>query len=208
MKLYVWYLLGSLWSMLQPAHADILHTGRVLSLADPTPVSIPSPTTFITNYNKTLQFRIYQFSVTAIDTGRVRTAYVKAYRGTALLTSFQVKVDGVIAGAEVADLDKNGFPELYIYSTSDGSGSFGRVYAWQFLPERKADIAIPNWRLTANGYMGHDSLWIEQTILCRKFPVYQSGDANAEPSGGFQMVRYQLKPQGTGYVLESIVDSR
>ncbi|MVM40996.1 hypothetical protein GO730_30365 [Spirosoma sp. HMF3257] len=155
-----------------------------------------------THYSKTLQFNIYNFSVTAADSGRVREVIVKATRGELLLTIFRVRVDGAIVGAEVADLDNNRFPELYVYSTSDGSGSFGQVHAWQFLPERKADITLPNWRATPiEGYMGHDSLWVERDILCRKYPIYRSGDSNAEPTGGYQMVRYHLKPAGTGFTL-------
>ncbi|GAB4051633.1 PliI family lysozyme inhibitor of I-type lysozyme [Spirosoma litoris] len=154
------------------------------------------------SYTKTLRFNVYNFNVTAADSGRVRDVIVKAYRGELLLTNFRVRVDGAVVGAEVADLDNNRFPELYVYSTSDGSGSFGRVYAWQFLPERKADIIVPNWRAASvEGYMGHDSLWVERDILCRKYPIYQSGDANAEPSGGYKMVRYRLKPVNTSFAL-------
>ncbi|GAB3950633.1 hypothetical protein GCM10028805_29090 [Spirosoma harenae] len=163
-------------------------------------------------YSKTLQFNVYKFSVTAPDTGRVREAVIKAYRGELLLTNFRVRVDGALTGAEVADLDNNRFPELYLYSTSYGSGSFGKVYAWQFLPERLAAITLKNWQSpAAQGYMGHDSLWVEKSILCRKYPIYQAGDANAEPSGGSRMMRYQLQAIGAGYTLvsdESIVDSR
>lgn len=154
------------------------------------------------HFTKSLRFNVYTFSIMAADSGRVRDLFVKAYRGELLLTSFRVRVDGAVVNAEVADLDSNRFPELYIYSTSVGSGSFGRVYAWQFLPDRKADITLPNWRLQpVTGYMGHDSLWVERDILCRKYPVYRFGDANADPSGGYQMVRYKLQPAGVGYAL-------
>lgn len=153
-------------------------------------------------YSKDLQFNVYKFSVMAADSGAVRDLTVKAYRGELLLTTFRIRVDGAIVGAEVADLDNNRFPELYVYSTSNGSGSFGRVYAWQFLPERKADVTPMNWRLPAtDGYMGHDSLWVERNILCRKYPVYLPGDANAEPSGGIQMKRYRLQQAGASYQL-------
>ncbi|RYF53273.1 MAG: hypothetical protein EOO39_41005 [Cytophagaceae bacterium] len=153
-------------------------------------------------FNKSLRFNVYTFTVTAADTGRVRDMQVKAYRGELLLTNFRVRVEGTVTGAEVADLDSNRFPELYVYSTTSGSGSFGRVYGWQFFPERKADITPTNWRdRMPDGYMGHDSLWVERDILCRKFPVYQPGDANAEPSGGHQMMRYKLRPAGTGFSL-------
>lgn len=153
-------------------------------------------------YDKSLRFNVYTFTVSAADTGTVRELTVKAYRGPQLLTNFRVRVDGAVVGAEVADLDNNRFPEVYVYSTSDGSGSFGRVYAWQFLPERKADIMAASWSLPADsGYMGHDSLWVERDVLCRKYPVYQSGDGNSEPTGGAHLIRYQLKPSGTKFAL-------
>ncbi|GAB2556588.1 hypothetical protein [Spirosoma aerophilum] len=161
------------------------------------PAAIANP-----QFNKSLRFNVYTFTVVAVDTGRVREAHIKAYRGELLLTNFRIRVDGAVTGAEVADLDNNRFPELYVYSTSDGSGSFGRVYAWQFLPERKADIKLANWQSpVGKGYMGHDSLWVERSILCRKFPVYEAGDANAQPSGGYQMMRYRLRPAGASYLL-------
>lgn len=154
-------------------------------------------------YGKELQFNIYTFTVTAPDSGLMREAVIKAYRGELLLTNFRVRVDGAVVGAEVADLDGNRFPELYVYSTSAGSGSLGRVYAWQFMPERKASIALPNWQQDPEaGYMGHDSLWVERDILCRKYPIYRPGDANAEASGGYRMVRYRLTPAGNNYALE------
>ncbi|WP_020605009.1 hypothetical protein [Spirosoma spitsbergense] len=154
-------------------------------------------------YDRELQFNIYRFLVSAPDSGRVRTVTIKAYRGELLLTKFTVRVDGAVSGTDVADLDGNRFPELYLFSTSDGSGSFGRVYAWQFMPERKADISLPrNWLPEpVQGYMGHDSLWVENNLLCRRYPIYQAGDANATSSGGYRLMRYQLKPAGTGYAL-------
>ncbi|AQG80336.1 hypothetical protein [Spirosoma montaniterrae] len=153
-------------------------------------------------FSKSLRYNIYSFTLTSPDTGKAHVLTVRAYRGQLLLTTFQTRVEGPIVGADVADLDGNRFPEVYAYSQSTGSGSFGRVYAWQFLPERKADIALPNWRLPDDvGYMGHDSLWVEQDILCRRYPVYRSGDVNAEPTGGNTMKRYRLRQAGTGYAL-------
>lgn len=171
------------------------------SVLQPVVAELPAATA-VPQFSKSLRFNVYTFTVAAADSGRVREAHIKAYRGELLLTNFRVRIDGTVTGAEVADLDNNRFPELYIYSTSDGSGSFGRVYGWQFLPERKADIKLANWQNpVAKGYMGHDSLWVERSILCRKFPVYEPGDANAEPSGGYQMMRYRLRPAGEAYLL-------
>jgi len=153
-------------------------------------------------YHRTLQFNVYTFTVESPDTGAIRVVAISAYRGQLLLTKFQVRVDGVIQNAAVADLDANRFPEVYLFSRSSGSGSFGRVYGWQFLPERKADVTAVNWQLPGEtGYMGHDSLWVDRQVLCRQFPRYQPGDANAQPTGGEQMIRYHLQPAGQGYAL-------
>jgi hypothetical protein len=39
-------------------------------------------------------------------------------------------IDGTVAGAEVADLNVDGSPELYVYVTSAGSGSYGSLVAY------------------------------------------------------------------------------
>lgn len=155
-----------------------------------------------TRFVQTLRYNIYTFVVSAPDSGAGRELAVKAYRGQLLLTNFRIGVEGNVVGAEVADLDKNRFPELYVYSRSRGSGSYGRVSGWQFLPERKADVVLVNWRLPAtSGYMGHDSLWIERDILCRKYPVFSTDSGNAEPTGTSRMVRYRLRSVGPGFAL-------
>ncbi len=184
----------SMWASINWLPAGFIVTGTEVP-------SLPSVKTVV-RYNKSLRFNVYTFTVAATDSGAIRDLTVKAYRGELLLTNFQTRVDGSVVGAEVADLDNNRFPELYVYTTSDGSGSFGRVYAWQFLPERKADVVLPNWQFgMADGYMGHDSLWVERSILCRKYPIYRPGDANANPTGGTRMVRYQLRSVGQGFAL-------
>lgn len=155
-----------------------------------------------------LHYNVYTFSVSAARQEGISDLIVRAYRGNLLLTRFQVPVDGAVVGANVADLDNNRFPELYVYSRSDGSGSFGNVYAWQFLPRQKADINRVNWFALPEGYRGHDSLWVERGVLCRRYPVYQSSDPNFQPSGGIRTVYYQLQPAGAGYALVRSTDSK
>lgn len=170
----------------------------VLSLLRP---SLPEQSPIV--FSKQLTFNIYNFQITTLDTGTSSEVAIQARRGSLLLTAFRLPIDGIVVGADVADLDSNRFPEIYIYLRSTGTGSFGRVVGWQFLPDRRVDILPTEWPMPAvSGYMGHDSLWTESYILCRKFPVYASGDANAYPTGGVQMVRYRLKPAGQVYVLE------
>lgn len=189
-------LMSALW--LLPAGSNrSTRTNSTLIVIPPV-----SPTINRAPYAKSLRFNVYTFTVSAVDSGAVRELTVKAYRGSLLLTNFKIRVDGAVVGAEVADIDNNRFPELYVYTASTNSGSFGRVYGWQFLPERKATIVPVNWRLTTDSrYRGCDSLWVERGALCRKYSVYQPGDSNSGSIGETRTVRYRLKSVGTGFAL-------
>lgn len=123
-------------------------------------------------------------------------------------------IDGSVSSAEVADLDGNGSPELYITITSAGSGSAGSLLGFAanrrqslsgvFLPP--LDPASPQ----AQGYQGHDSFRVEGRRLVQRFPLYQPGDANATPSGGQRALFHRLVPGEAGWqlVLDKAVDSR
>jgi hypothetical protein len=151
-------------------------------------------------FDKTLRYNVYSFNVRAADSANIRQVTIKAYRGKLLLTNFKVQLDGAVTNAEVADLDKNGFPELYVYSTTPNT--YGHVHAWQFLAERKASITPVNWPLaTDKAYMGHDSLWIDRASLCRKFPAYQLLNGKKVTTGESHWVRYRLKAVGSGFAL-------
>ncbi len=154
---------------------------------------------------RSLTFADYTFKLVSSKVAGIGSQFmeIEALRGSLLLTRFQVPTIGGVLGAEVADLDHNRFPELYIFTQATGSGSFGFVQGWQFLPQRRAAVTIVGWERPAPGYMGHDSLWTENGVLCRRFPRYNPGDANAYPTGGTQTARYQLVPDGQNYRMVS-----
>lgn len=115
------------------------------------------------------------------------------------------EIDGTVRGAEVADLNADGFPELYVYVSSAGSGGYGSLVAYAsnsnksltaiFLPELSDD------KVHAKGYMGHDEFAVVENVLARRFPVYKEGDSNAKPSGGTRQIQYKLKAGEAGWIL-------
>jgi hypothetical protein len=115
------------------------------------------------------------------------------------------EIDGTITGAEVADLNSDGSPEVYVYSTSAGSGSYGSVTGVSVNKMKSAsDIFMPpiteNKKLSA-GYMGHDEFAVVEGNLVRRFPIYKAGDTNAKATGGLRQVNYKLKSGEAGWVL-------
>jgi hypothetical protein len=121
-------------------------------------------------------------------------------------------VDGRVIDARVADLDADGSPEVYVFATSDGSGSYGSLVG--YATNRRKSMSqvylapIAGDTKLAPGYRGHDAFDIDAKALVRRYPLYRDGDANASPSGGAREVRYRLAPGEAGwlFVVDSVVD--
>jgi hypothetical protein len=120
-------------------------------------------------------------------------------------TAITQDVDGTVVGAEVADLDANGSPELYVYVRSAGSGSYGSLVAYAANNRKSlSGIYLPpvaDNGTIAKGYMGHDEFAVVENRLVQRFPVYRDDDTNARPTGGTRQVKYKLVPGEAGWLL-------
>jgi len=116
------------------------------------------------------------------------------------------EIDGQVAGAEVADLNADGSPEIYVYVTSAGSGSYGSLVAYSANRRKSlSEIDLPpvvSTGSTWKGYMGHDEFAVVENVLARRFPVYRPGDTNAKPTGGVRQLQYKLVPGEAGWLLK------
>lgn len=115
------------------------------------------------------------------------------------------EVDGVVVGAEVADLNADRSPEIYVYIQSVGSGSYGSLVAYSANRRKSlSEIYLPqitNNAEEAKGYRGHDQFAVSGRALVRRFPVYREGDTNANPTGGMRQIQYTLVPGEAGWIL-------
>ena len=107
-----------------------------------------------------------------------------------------------LTGVFILDLNEDGFDEIYLVTTSAGSGSHAGIYGYSSNKDQSySPIYIPE--ITENDlkdeslfarYMGHDSIFSSDGLLRRKFPVYKEGDPNCCPTGGFRTLTYTLYP--------------
>jgi hypothetical protein len=116
------------------------------------------------------------------------------------------RIDGTVTGAEVADINADGSPEIYVYVTSAGSGSYGLLVAYS-ANQRKSlsEIYLPpvtQNKTLSKGYMGHDNFAVVEGVLVRRFPVYRDTDTNANPTGGTRQLQYKLVPGEAGWILK------
>ena len=108
-----------------------------------------------------------------------------------------INVDPV-SDVYVADLDNNGYDEIYIITTSVGSGSYGKVLG--FASNKDKSLSMINFPEAQTGdkifegYMGHDDFLIENNKLVRVFPIYNRNDNNQNPTGGKRKLIYGLYP--------------
>lgn len=118
----------------------------------------------------------------------------------------RLRINGTVTGAEVADLNVDGSPEIYVYITSVGSGSYGSLVAYSANRRKSlSEIYLPpitNDKAATKGYMGHDEFVVVENVLARRFHIYQDGDTNAKPTGGIRQLQYKLAPGEAGWILK------
>jgi hypothetical protein len=159
-------------------------------------------------FNKTLTLQGVSFHVTCANEGSENTLRIAPSGALHTPRVIEQKIDGFVVGAEVADLDGNGAPEIYVFVQSAGSGSYGTVVGHAVnrggaitpivMPELADDT-----RASA-GYMGRDRFSIAGDRLMRQFPVYRDGDPNAAPSGGTRQLHYRLVPREANWALQLV----
>ena len=156
-------------------------------------------------FDRTLTEQGITFHVTSPNNGslnplRIQPAGLKA--DNALI---EREIGGTVTNVEVADLNVDGSPELYIYVTSAGSGSHGSLVAYSVNKGKSlSEIYLPPLeedKAAAKGYMGHDEFAVVENTLVRRFPVYKDGDTNSQPTGGTRQIQYKLKAGEAGWIL-------
>jgi len=114
-------------------------------------------------------------------------------------------VDGVVSGVEVADLDADGSPEVYVYVRSADASARGSLVAYAANKKKSLSaIHLPDLADTkgaADGYTGHDEFAVLEGVLGRRFPLYGTGP-DAKPTGKMRQLQYRLKPGEAGWVLK------
>lgn len=110
----------------------------------------------------------------------------------------------------LADLDNNGFEEIYIVTKSAGSGSYSTIYGIASNTDKStsviyvrqiSELGVHKTQMF-EGFMGHNTFTIETGKLVTIFPVYKKEDSNAKPSGGIRKIKYELIAGEAGWILE------
>lgn len=157
-------------------------------------------------FKKNLELQGFSFVIEATNEGSINQLKITPTGLTEDSKPAESEIEGTVSGAEIADLDGNGFPEVYVYVTSAGSGSYGSLVAYA-VNNGKSMTPIYLPPITDNakankGYMGHDEFAVVEGTFVQRFPIYKEGDTNADPSGKTRQLQYKLKSGEAGWLLK------
>ncbi len=157
-------------------------------------------------FDQVLELQGIAFHVTSPNEGSINQLEIIPSGLEIDNTVIKREIDGTVTGAEVADLNADGSPEIYVYINSAGSGTYGSLVAYSSNNRKSlSEIYLPpltDDKKNSAGYMGHDEFAVVESSLARRFPVYKKGDTNAQPTGGTRQLQYKLKQGEASWVLE------
>jgi len=147
-------------------------------------------------FDKTFSLHGITFQVTSSNTGSINQLTITPSGLEIDNRAIKHEIDGSVTGAEIADINADGSPEIYVYVSSAGSGTYGSVIAYSANNNKSlSPIYLPpleHDKKNSIGYMGHDEFTIIENSLARRFPVYNEGDPNCCPKGGTRQLKYKL----------------
>jgi hypothetical protein len=152
-------------------------------------------------YSQTLTFKQYSFVVNQEGEGSLRRLIVTGKDSVNDLDELNEPVDGSIYYAAATDINGDNKPELFLFSRGTDSAAYTKVYAYAYDGKTGRQISLPELSPDeATGYMGHDSVYIEDNYLVRQFPIYR----NDSITNSMRTIRYTLKPSHGGYRFEAV----
>jgi hypothetical protein len=156
-------------------------------------------------FDRKLELQGIKFHVICPNKGSINLLTIVPSGLTSDNKKIEVEIGGSVTGAEVEDLNADGSPEIYIYTQSAGSGSYGGVIAYAANKKKSlSQVTFPDLaddKTAAKGYSGHDEFALVENRLVRRFKLFMEGDINVNPSGKTRQIQYRLDAGEAGWIL-------
>ena len=121
-------------------------------------------------------------------------------------TPIEMEVAGQVVGAEVADLNVDRSPELYVYVRGPAPEHRGTLVAVSANNRKSLGfINLPELsehRGASAGYRGHDDMAVVEGRFVRRFPLYGKDGDPAKPTGRTRQLQYKLAKGEASWVLK------
>ncbi|MBO0358935.1 hypothetical protein J0X19_13335 [Hymenobacter sp. BT186] len=152
------------------------------------------------SFRKELNEGDHRFVLQTTGEGANRQLEMRVEKGGKELATNTQAIEGTVSDAVATNLNADKFPELLVFVTDAGSGSYGQLLGYEFLNQGRRILSLPELSgPAAQGYKGHDTFRVEGQQVVRIFPIYLDADPNCCPSGGQRVVHYSLPAGGSAF---------
>jgi len=125
---------------------------------------------------------------------------------------FHLKEIDPVEDIFLADLNSDGFEEIYITTRSMGSGGYSSLYGYSSNKDKSVSIITipdliemgPDTEGLFEGFSGQNSYSLDEGRLLNTFPIYLPGDSNAQNTGGDAKIYYRLEAGEAGWKLKPL----
>jgi hypothetical protein len=116
-------------------------------------------------------------------------------------TPIELEVTGIITRIELADINVDGSPEIYVYGFD---GTSQTLLAWSANRKKSlSPITMPDLDpAQAKGYRGGDEYAVVEGILARRFPIHPDDTPTSKPTGKVRQIQYKLHAGEAGWHLK------
>lgn len=115
----------------------------------------------------------------------------------------EMNIDGLVTGTEVADLNSDRSPEVYIYVRQPGAANRLSLVAFSANNRKSlSGVHLPELdeaRATSKGYCGNDQMALVKGKFVRRFPLCND---QGQATGKTRQVEYKLQPGESGWQLK------
>ena len=157
-------------------------------------------------FNKEFDLQGIHFVVEATNNGSINTLKITPSGLSIVNDVITREIDGTVTNAEVADINADGSPEIYVWVSAAGSGSYATPIGYSANNKKSlSEIYFPpigDDAVNSKGYMGHDEYAVVEGVIVQRFPLYGEGDANAKPSGKTRQLQYKLTQGEAGWIMK------
>ncbi len=162
-------------------------------------------------YKETLTLQGITFDVSETASGSATKVTIKPSGLATVNDPVTHDIDGRVVRAEVADIDANGSPEIYVFTVSRVDQAGGVVAYSTNNKKSMSEIYVPpisDDPKNSAGYAGRDESAIVENSYVTRFKLYSGSGPEARPTGKMRQLQYKLRPGEAGWkmVLDKVVE--
>ncbi len=146
-------------------------------------------------YDSTLKIGKVGYRVVCMNRSKERNVLnVRPVGFKAEVREVNLELKGRVSGAEIDDLNNDGFPDLVIYilDASNKTVIFSISSKENEMLEPIFFPDITNDMVMSKGYRGGDEYKLVEGVLFRKFPIYEADTAIHEPTKKVRQIMYRV----------------